>query len=337
MNSILSVILAWFAYGLLFSPLAGAVPKETVTVYSERKDHLIKPIFEAYTKKTGVKVVFLTDQAGALIERIKAEGKRSTADILLTVDAGSLWNAANSGLFESLKSPVLEKNIPLHLRDPSGQWFGLSQRARTVVYNPSKVKETEIKSYENLGSAEFKKRLCLRSAKKVYNQSLIAMMIAEKGEVKVEAVVKGWVQNLAAPVFQDDTALIEAVAAGQCDLGIVNTYYLGRLLEKKPDLSAKLFWPPKEVGGVHVNISGAGVLKHAPQKAEAQKFLEWLSSEETQSTFAEINHEYPANPAVSPSKLVLSWGKFDGMKIPMTKAGELQEKAIKLMDRAGYN
>ncbi len=163
------------------------------------------------------------------------------------------------------------------------------------------------------------------------------MMIAEKGEEKVEKVVKGWVQNLAAPVFQDDTAVIEAVAAGQCDLAIVNTYYYGRLLEKNPKLSAKLFWPAKEVGGVHVNVSGAGILKTAPHKAEAVKFMEWLSTPEAQGQFAEVNHEYPVNPAVSPSSFVQSWGKFDATLINMAKAGELQEKAIKLMDRAGYN
>lgn len=324
-------------FSLILSPLLQAAPETTLTVYSERKDHLIKPVFEAYTKKTGVKLIFLTDNTATLIQRIQAEGKKSPADILLTVDAGNLWSAAQSGLFEPVKSATLEKNIPAHLRDPGNQWFGLSQRARTIVYNPAKVKPEDIKSYENLAEPAFKKRLCLRSAKKVYNQSLVAMMIAEKGEERVEKVVKGWVQNLAAPVFQDDTAVVEAVAAGQCDVGIVNTYYYGRLLEKNPKLSAKLFWPAKEAGGVHVNVSGAGVLKTAPHKAEAVKFLEWLSTPEAQGQFAELNHEYPVNPSVNASSFVQSWGKFDATLINMAKAGELQEKAIKLMDRVGYN
>jgi iron(III) transport system substrate-binding protein len=324
-------------FSLFLSPLIQAAPEATLTVYSERKDHLIKPVFEAYTKKTGVKVTFLTDNTATLIQRIQAEGKKSPADILLTVDAGNLWSAAQSGLFEAVKSEALEKNVPANLRDPGNQWFGLSQRARTIVYNPTKVKPEEIKSYENLAEPLFKKRLCLRSSKKVYNQSLVAMMIAEKGEERVEKTVKGWVQNLAAPVFQDDTAVIEAVAAGQCDVGVVNTYYYGRLLEKNPKLAAKLFWPGKDVGGVHVNVSGAGILKTAPHKAEAVKFLEWLSSPEAQGQFAEVNHEYPVNPAVSASSFVQSWGKFDATLINMAKAGELQEKAIKLMDRVGYN
>jgi iron(III) transport system substrate-binding protein len=309
----------------------------SVTVYSERKDHLVKPIFEAYTKKTGVKVNYLTDNAATLIQRIKGEGAKSPADLLLTVDAGNLWSATQSGLFEAVNSESLTKNVPDYLRDPGNNWFGLSQRARTIVYNPAKLKSEDIKTYENLADPAFRKRLCLRSSKKVYNQSLVAMMIVDKGEEKLEQIVKGWVQNLAAPVFQDDTALIEAIAAGQCDIGIVNTYYFGRLLEKNPKLNAKLFFPSKASGGVHVNISGAGLLKTAPQKAEAIKLLEWLSSTDAQGMFAEINHEYPVNPAVKPSSLVQSWGSFEPSLINISKAGELQEKAIKLMDRVGYN
>lgn len=308
----------------------------TVTVYSERKDHLIKPVFDAYTKKTGVKVDFLTDSAAALIERLKGEGNKSPADMLLTVDAGSLWNASQSGLFQAVPSKVLAEAVPEHLRDPAQQWFGLSLRARTIVYNPNKLKASEIKSYAHLASADFKKKLCLRSSKKVYNQSLVAMMIAEKGEAATEATVKGWVANLAAPVFQDDSKLIEAVAAGQCDVGIVNSYYFGRLLEKNPKLAAKLFWPSQAEGGVHVNISGAGVLKTAPQRDEAVKLLEWLVSAEAQDLFARLNHEYPVVSSVKPSPFVQGWGSFDSQLVNVAKAGELQAQAIKLMDRAGY-
>ncbi len=321
----------------LLGSVAYSATDKTITVYSERKDHLIKPIFDVYTKKTGVKINFLTDSTAALIQRIQGEGQKSPADILLTVDAGNLWNATQIGLFQPVNSESLQRNIPEFQRDPGQQWFGLSQRARTIVYNPAKIKAEDIKNYENLAEPAFKKRLCLRSSKKVYNQSLVAMLIAEKGEAQVEKIVKGWVLNLAAPVFQDDTALIEAVAAGQCDLGIANTYYFGRLLEKNPKLSAKLFWPNKESGGVHVNISGAGILKYAPHKDEAIKLLEWLSSIEAQELFAELNHEYPVNPASKASSLVQSWGKFEPMALSMVKAGELQEKAMKLMDRVGYN
>jgi iron(III) transport system substrate-binding protein len=314
-----------------------ALANKTVTVYTERKDHLVQPVFDAYTKKTGVQIKFLTDNAATLIERLKGEAGKSPADMLLTVDAGNLWSASQAGLFQTINSQSLDQNVPEYLRDPGKQWFGVSLRARTIVYNPDKVKASDLKSYEQLAEPSFKKRLCLRSSKKVYNQSLVAMKIAENGEAATEKVVRGWVSNLAAPVFQDDTKLIEAVAAGQCDLGIVNTYYYGRLLEKNPKLKAKLFFPGKDQGGAHVNISGAGILKAAPQKDEAIKLLEWLTTPEAQNLFADINHEYPVNPQVKPSSLVQSWGSFDTNLINISKAGELQAQAIKLMDRAGYN
>lgn len=309
----------------------------TLNVYSERKEHLVKPVFDAYTKKTGVVIATLTDNASTLIERLKGEADKSPADLLMTVDAGNLWSAAKAGLFEPVSSKSLEAAVPAVLRDPENRWFGLSQRARTIVYNPERVKPEDIKNYQHLAEPQFKKRLCLRSAKKVYNQSLVAMLIAEQGEAAVEKMVKGWVANLAAPVFQDDTKLIEAIDAGQCDLGIVNTYYYGRLVEKNPKLKAKLFWPSASDGGVHVNISGAGILKHAPHKAEAIKFLEWLASDEAQGLFADVNHEYPVNPKVKPSAFVASWGSFSTKLINVAKTGELQESAIKLMDRAGYH
>lgn len=309
----------------------------TLSVYSERKEHLVQPIFDAYNKQTGIMIKVLTDNAASLIERLKGEGNKSQADLLITVDAGNLWSAAQAGLLEPIRSKTLEEAVPSLLRDPEYRWYGLSGRARTIVYNPTKLKPEEIKSYEHLADSQFKKRLCLRSAKKVYNQSLIAMLIAEQGEPKVEKIVKGWVQNLAAPVFQDDSKLIEAIDAGQCDVGIVNTYYYGRLIEKNPKLNAKLFWPTAAQGGAHVNITGAGVLKHAPHKAEAIKLLEWLVSSEAQDLFAKINHEYPVNPNVKPSPLVASWGSFEMKLINVAKAGELQEKAIKLMDRLGYH
>jgi iron(III) transport system substrate-binding protein len=314
-----------------------ALADKTITVYTERKDHLVQPVFDAYTKKTGVKVKYLTDNAASLIERLKGEGDKSPADLLLTVDAGNLWSASQAGLFQVINSQTLDKQVPESLRDPGKQWFGISLRTRTIVYNPEKVKVGELRGYEQLSEPGFKKRLCLRSAKKVYNQSLVAMKVAEKGEATTEKIVRGWVAKLAAPVFQDDSKLIEAVAAGQCDVGIVNSYYYGRLAEKDPKIKAKLYFPGKDQGGTHVNISGAGVLKTAPQKAEAIKLLEWLTSPEAQNLFADINFEYPVNPDVKASSLVQSWGSCEAQLGNISKAGELQAQAIKLMDRAGYN
>jgi iron(III) transport system substrate-binding protein len=239
-------------------------------------------------------------------------------------------------LLQPVKSKTLAANIPAHLRDPEGLWFGLSVRARTVVYNTGKVKPAELSTYQDLASAKWKGRLCLRTSKKVYNQSLVAMMLAEHGEANTEQIVRGWVGNLAAPVFPDDTKMMEAIAAGQCDVGITNTYYFGRLIEKSPNLPLALFWPNQAGSGVHVNVSGAGVTKYAKNPQGAVKLLEWLSSVTAQSLYADANMEYPVNPAVKPHPVVSGWGDFRQNNINVAKAGELQAAAVRLMDRAGY-
>ena len=334
-----SVVIIHFITTLSFllvsTPLSWAVDREVV-VYSARNEQLIKPVFDAYTKATGVQVKFITDKAGPLLQRLIAEGANTPADLLITVDAGSLWQAAEKDLLKSVDSEVLKVNIPEHLRDPGYRWFGISVRARTIIYNTQKVKPSELSTYEDLGSAEWKKRVCLRTSKKVYNQSLVAMMIAELGMAKTEGIVKSWVDNLATDVFSSDTKVIEAIVAGQCDLGIINSYYYGRLIGKNPDLPLALYWPNQEGRGVHVNISGAGVVKHAKHEQAAVKLLEWLSSEEAQSLFADLNLEYPANPKVKPHPRVAAWGGFKQDLVNVSKAGELQRDAVKLMDRVGY-
>jgi len=307
-----------------------------LVIYSARNEQLIKPLFDAYTKETGTKITFVTDKEGALLQRLKAEGRNTPADMLITVDAGNLWQAAEEDLLKPVKSEVLEKNIPAHLRDPNDKWFGLSVRARTMFYNTQKLKPADLKSYEDLADPKWKGRLCLRTSKKVYNQSLVAMMIAEHGAAKTEQIVRGWVANLATEPFPDDTKMLEAVAAGQCDVGIANTYYYGRLMEKKPDLPLAIFWANQEGSGVHVNVSGAGVTKFAKHEKDALKLLEWLSSEKAQNLFADVNLEFPANPQIKPDAAVAAWGKFKGNTINVAKAGELQVEAVKLMDRAGY-
>ena len=307
-----------------------------VVVYSARNEQLIKPLFDAYTKETGVQIKFITDKEGPLMQRLQAEGSNTPADVLLTVDAGNLWQAGQLGLLKPVDSKTLTANIPANLRDPNNLWFGLSVRARTLVYNPQKIQPAQLSTYEDLADPKWKGRLCLRTSKKVYNQSLVAMMIAEHGEAKTEQIVRGWIANLATDVFPDDTKMLEAIAAGQCDVGIVNTYYFGRLVEKNPKLSLALFWPNQAGNGVHVNVSGAGVTKHAKHEAAAIKLLEWLSSKQAQNQFADVNLEYPANPQVQPDAVVAAWGKFKSNPINVSRAGELQTSAVKLMDRAGY-
>lgn len=316
--------------------LAAPLKADEVVVYSARIEQLIRPLFEAYTRDTGVKVRFVTDKEGPLMERLKAEGANTPADVLMTVDAGNLWQATQMGLLQPLRSATLERNVPAHLRDPEGNWYGLSVRARTVVYNTARVKPAELSTYEALAQPQWKGRLCLRTSKKVYNQSLVAMMIEEHGEARSEAIVRGWVANLAAPVFPDDTKMMEAIAAGQCDVGIANTYYFGRLMQKEPALPLALFWPNQDGAGVHVNVSGAGVTRHAKNPQAALRLIEWLSSEKAQNLYADANMEYPVNPAVKPDPVVANWGSFKQNNINVAKAGELQAAAVRLMDRAGY-
>ena len=319
---------------------AGLASAAEVVVYSARNEQLIKPLFDAYTKETGVNVRFVTDKEGPLMARLKAEGSNTPADLFMTVDAGNLWQAAEEGLLRRVDSPSLAANIPGHLRDPGQQWFGLSVRARTLVYNTARIKAADLSTYEDLAAPKWKKRLCLRTSKKVYNQSLIAMAILAHGEPKTESMVRGWVANLAAPPFADDTKALEAVAAGLCDVTVVNTYYFGRLMEKKPKLPLAIFWPNQHLtdkaAGVHVNISGAGVTRHAKHPQEAIKLLEWLSSPKAQNLYADGNLEYPANPKVAPDPAVAAWGTFKPNLINVVEAGRLQAKAVMLMDRAGY-
>jgi iron(III) transport system substrate-binding protein len=336
MNAPLSRLLAALSLSVLTLPALA----EEVTVYSARNEQLIKPLFDAYTKETGVEVKFITDKEGPLMARLKAEGKNTPADILLTVDAGNLWQAGDEGLLRPIKSKVLDANVPAHLRDPDGEWFGLSVRARTLIYNTGKVKPADLSTYEDLASPKWKGRLCLRTSKKVYNQSLVAMMITEYGEGKTQDIVTGWVNNQATAPFPDDTKAMEAVAAGQCDVTIVNTYYFGRLMDKTPSLPLAIFWPNQtlknKAAGVHVNVSGAGVTKFAKNPAGAQKLIEWLSSDKAQNLFADVNMEYPVNPKVKPDPKVAAWGSFKPNLINVKDAGSLQARAVKLMDRAGY-
>jgi iron(III) transport system substrate-binding protein len=330
----LRLLLCAVVAGAMLAPMA--VLADEVVVYSARNEQLIKPLFDRYTDETGVSIRYITDKAGPLLQRLQAEGKRTPADMLITVDAGNLWHAAENDVLAETNSPVLDANVPANLRDPKGRWFGLSERARTIVYSTERVTPDQLSSYEDLADPRWKGRLCLRTSKKVYNQSLVATLIARHGEEKTEQIVRGWVANLAAVPFSNDTKAMEAVAAGQCDVTIVNTYYFGRLQQSQPDIKLALFWANQDSSGVHINVSGAGVTKHAKHPEAAQKLLQWLSSETAQAEFAGRNMEYPVNPKVSPDAMVSAWGSFKADELNVNEAGRLQAAAIRLMDRAGY-
>ena len=328
-------LLTALALTLIASTTAQAA--DEVVVYSSRIDELIKPVFDAYTQKTGVKVKFITDKEAPLMQRIKAEGQNATADLLLTVDAGNLWQAEQMGILQPFTSKVIDANIPAQYRASSHAWTGLSLRARTIAYSTDRVKPAELTTYEALADKQWEGRLCLRTAKKVYNQSLTATLIETHGAEKTEELIKGWVNNLSTDVFSDDVAVLQAINAGQCDVGIVNTYYYGRLHKQDPKLAVKLFWPNQGDRGVHVNLSGIGLTKYAPHPEAAKALVEWMTTPEAQKIFADVNQEFPANPAVEPSAEVASWGKFKADTLPVEVAGKRQAEAIRLMDRAGWN
>ena len=310
-------------------------PKPLV-VYSSRKEHLIKPLFDSFTASTGIEVQYITDKAGPLIARLAAEGQGGPADVLITVDAGNLWQAAQQNLLLPADSPVLQERVPASLRDPQNRWFGLSIRSRAIVYSTERTNTDELDSYESLADPKWAGRLCLRSSKKVYNQSLVATMIAANGLEQTEKIVGDWVSNLAVAPFSDDTKVMEAILAGQCDVGIVNSYYFGRLEKKNPALALKLFWPNQNDRGSHINISGAGITYSSANKEAATALIEWMASDDSQQLFMNLNQEYPINPAIPLIDSIKAWGDFKMDPINIAKAGELQAQAVKLMDRAGY-
>ena len=321
---------------LVARPVLVSADPTTLTLYSSRKAHLIEPVLELYTQQTAVQFNLHTGKPGPLLERLDAAGKNGGADVLLTVDAGNLWHAAERGLLVPIDSEVLAQSVPPALRDPENHWFGFSRRARTLAYNTEKLSPDELSSYEDLADPKWRGRLCLRTSKKVYNQSLVATLIAHHGEEKAEEIVKGWVANLAAEPFSNDTKALQAVAMGRCDVTIANNYYFGRLMRKEPNLKLALFWPNQDSQGVHVNVSGGGLLKISPNPGEAKAFLEWLAQPEAQGLFAELNLEYPVREDVPPASAVQAWGKFRGDSLNLVEAGRLQADAVRLMDRAGY-
>jgi iron(III) transport system substrate-binding protein len=313
-----------------------AASGDDITVYSSRKEHLIQPLFEQFTKQTGIEVNYLTGSGGDLIERLKLEGSNTPADMFMTVDAGDLWYAGTQNIFQSVNTETIKSNIPSYLRDPKGLWTGLSVRARTIVYSKERVNPSQLSTYSNLASSNWNKKLCLRTSKKIYTKSLVASIIHNQGEEKASQVISGWVNNLAAVPNAKDSHVMNAIIAGQCDVGLVNTYYYGQLIEKTPDAPVKLFWANQETTGVHVNVSGAGVTKHASNPSGATQLLEWLSSAEAQAIYGSLNKEYPANQNIDSDEIVSSWGSFTQDKMNLSIAGILQADAVKLMQRLGY-
>lgn len=345
------VIIVWLTMNLrplallatLLVPLAATAQDKVVNIYSSRHYQTDEALYSGFTKLTGIKVNRIEAGEDALIERVRNEGARSPGDVLITVDAGRLWRAQELGLFQPVRSAVLESRIPQAFREPDGQWFGFSMRARVLAYSKAKVRPDELRRYENLADAKWKGRICARSATNIYNLSLMGALVDRLGEAKAQDWAKAVRANLAREPKGGDTDQLKAVAAGECDVAISNHYYYARLARsQKPDekaIAEKLGVALPGLGGTgtHVNISGAGVLKHAPHRDAAIKFLEYLSSDEAQRYFAEGNNEWPVVPSARVTNPVLSaFGEFQYDPINVAVLGRNQPLAQKIFDRAGW-
>ncbi len=305
---------------------------DVVRVYSARH-YQLEQAFEKFNEETGIKVEFLFGSDAELREKIDAEGEDTQADVYMTVDAGNLANAAEQGIFAPLQSEVLDEAVPQGLRDPQDRWFGLAQRARTIIYSPERVDPSELSTYEDLADPRWNDRLCLRQSTATYTQSLVASMIAADGEEATERVVSGWADN--AEIFNNDVEIIDNIASGNCDVGIVNHYYLAQKLADEPDLPVELFWANQDTTGVHVNISGAGVTANADDPELAQQLVEWLATD-GQEEFVSDNFEFPVNAEVAPVPIIADFGPFRTQDIDAVAYGELNAAAVQLMARAGY-
>ncbi len=330
--------------GLTFipNPLIPNIMADEVNIYSARKERLIKPLLDKFNAKTGIRVNLVTGKAGTLLKRLESEGMLGPADLLLTVDAGSLARAQAAGVLQPIYSPVLDANIPANLRDPAGYWYGLSVRARTIIYAKDRVSPLELSTYEALANPKWKSRILIRSSNNIYNQSLVASMIEARGVRQTEEWARGLVANFARSPKGGDTDQLRAVAAGEGDIAIINTYYLGRLTASKKSkdraIAEKIavFWPNQHDRGVHINISGAAVTKSSRNKENAIKLLEFLASDESQRWYAEANFEYPVKSGVSKSRVLESWGEFKTDNINLAVLGKNNAEAVKIMDRAGW-
>ncbi len=321
--------------------------EQTLTIYTSRKEELIKPQLEAFTKKTGIKVNMLYDEAPKLIARLESEGKDSPADVLMPADVASMVLAADKGLLAAVDSTALTAAVPAALRDEKGRWFGLGQRLRVVFYNKEKVKPSELSTYEDLADPKWKGQILVRSSSHPYNLSLIAAMIATSGAEKAESWTKGVTSNLARTPQGGDVDQIRAVAAGEAKLAIANSYYYARMLNSPhPEMKAAaqkvgIFFPNQKAAegqlqGAHLNLSGAGVVAGSRHQAQAVQFIEYLASEEGQRLYADSNFEYPVNPKVAPSETLKQFGAYRADEAAVKTMAVHVQEAIRITDRAGW-
>jgi iron(III) transport system substrate-binding protein len=325
-----------------FALLACSVPAlaQEINVYSHRQPELIQPLVDAFTKETGITVnVAFVDKGMA--ERLQAEGDRSPADLVLTVDIARLMQIVDAGVTQAVQSDVLEADIPAELRDPNDHWFGLTSRARVVYASKDRVKPGEVTTYEDLASDKWKGRLCTRSGLHDYNVALLGAIIVHHDEAYATKWAEGLKANLARKPDGGDRDQVKAIAAGECDIALGNTYYIGQMLanpeEKDAAEQVSIIFPTFEDGGTHLNISGVAMTKSAPNRENALKFMEWLASDEAQRIYAETNYEFPVKPGVERSDLVKSWGEFTPDATPLADIAKARAAALKIMETVDFD
>jgi iron(III) transport system substrate-binding protein len=318
---------------------AAWVPAAEVNIYSYRQPFLIEPILEAFTKETGIKVNTVFAKEG-LIERLKAEGRNSPADVLLTASVGRLDDAVEAGVLQAVRTPTLERNIPAAFRHPEGLWYGLTMRARVIYASKERVPRGAINTYEDLADPRWKGRICTRPSHHPYNVALLASLIVHHGVEQAEDWARKVANNLARKPQGNDRGQVRAISEGICDLSLGNSYYMGAMLNDPDQVgwakAVYMIFPNQDGRGTHMNISGAGVTRATKHKAEAVRLLEYLSSAEAQSMYAQGNYEYPVKPDAKWSPLVESWGRFKPDDVDLTKVAKLRAEAVRVFDRAGY-
>ncbi len=331
-----------FALLLTALSLQPALAAGEVNLYSARKEKLIKPLLDQFTDKTGIKVNLVTGKSDALLHRLKSEGRNTPADLFISVDAGRLYRAREAGVLQPVNAAELNAAVPAHLRDKDGYWFGLSLRARPIFYAKDRVNPQALSTYEALAGDDWKGRVCIRSSNNIYNQSLVASMLAHGDEADVAAWAERFVGNFAQPPKGGDRDQIKAAAAGICDVAVANSYYFGKMIHGKDEAQQQaaakmaIFWPNQEGRGAHVNVSGIGLTAAASNREEALKLMVFLVSPEAQAWYAEVNYEYPVREGVEVSETLNAWGTFKADTLNLTELGVRNRDAVKLMDRAGW-
>ncbi len=339
MNHWIRLLISAFVLTLLSAPTLAA---EEVNLYSARKEALIKPLLDRFTQQTGIKVNLITGKAKTLLKRVQSEGHNTPADILLTTDAGNLHAATAAHLLQPVDNVTLNAVVPQNLHDPEDRWYALSIRSRVIVYSKERVKASELSTYEDLANPKWKGRICVRSSSNIYNQSLLASLISHNGAKQAENWAKGIVANMAQPPKGNDRSQVKAVAVGICDIAIINTYYMGVMLQKdgpqkKAASQVSIFFPNQDGRGAHINISGAGIIKDAKHKENAIRLLEFLVSDEAQQWYAQANHEYPIKSGIPVSDIVNAWGyPFKQDTLNVAELGKYNADAVKIFDRAGW-